>query len=100
MQLATQRSEEIIQKLKSEEIIQKLKSKELDVKLWIRKNELTPDLEYEIMHNIPHMLEEKKDIDAEKPLLHLPIELKRKIKHYLCEPLLKKVSLPFFTFFR
>uniref|UniRef100_A0A7N2RAF5 Cyclic nucleotide-binding domain-containing protein n=1 Tax=Quercus lobata TaxID=97700 RepID=A0A7N2RAF5_QUELO len=84
MQLATQRSEEIIQKLKS---------KELDVKLWIHRNELPPGLEYEIMHNIPHILEEKKDIDAEKPLLHLPIELKRKIKHHLCEPLLKKVPM-------
>ena len=89
MQLATRRLEEIIQKLKS---------KELDVKLWIRKNELPPGLEYEIMHNIPHILEEKKDIDVEKPLLHLPIELKRKIKHHFCEPLLKKASLPFLHF--
>ena len=90
MQLATQRSEEIIQQLKY---------KELDVKLWIRRNELPSGLEYEIMHNIPHILKKKKDIDAEKPLLHLPIELKRKIKHHLCESLLRKVSLPFFYIF-
>ncbi|KAF3948660.1 hypothetical protein CMV_025369 [Castanea mollissima] len=84
MQLATQRSEEIIRSVKF---------KERDVDLWIHRNELPRDIKKEIMSNITHILEEKKDVDAEKPLPHLPRELRKKIKNHLCKPLLRKVPL-------
>ena len=84
MQLATQRSEDIIQSVKF---------KEQDVDLWIHRNKLPRDIKKEIMSNIKHILEEKKDVDAEKPLPHLPWELRKKIKDHLCKPLLRKVSL-------
>ncbi|KAK4571304.1 hypothetical protein RGQ29_029919 [Quercus rubra] len=84
MQLATQRSEEIIRSMKF---------KERDVDLWIHRNELPRDIKKEIMSNITHILEEKKDVDAEKPLPHLPRELRKKIKNHLCKPLLRKVPL-------
>lgn len=66
MQLATQRLEDIIQSVKF---------KERDVDLWIHRNELPSDIKKEIMSNITHILEEKKDVDAEKLLPHLPWEL-------------------------
>ena len=84
MQLATQRSEDIIQNVKF---------KERDVDLWIHRNELPHDIKKEIMYNITPILEEKKDVDAEKLLPHLPLELRKKIKNYLCKPLLRKASL-------
>lgn len=84
MQLETQRSEEIIRSVKF---------KERDVDLWIHRNKLPRDIKKEIMSNITHILEEKKDVDAEKPLPHLPRELRKKIKNHLCKPLLRKVGL-------
>ena len=90
MQLSTQRSEEIIQNVKF---------KERDVDLWMHRNELPTDIKKEIMSNITHILKEKKDVDAEKLLPHLPLELRKKIKNYLCKPLLRKVSLFLLTSF-
>ena len=84
MQLATQRSEDIIQNVKF---------KERDVDLWIHRNDLPRDIKKEIMYNITPILEEKKDVDVEKLLPHLHWELRKKIKDHLCKPLLRKVSL-------
>ena len=89
MQLSTQRSEEIIQNVKF---------KERDVDLWMHRNELPTDIK-EIMSNITHILKEKKDVDVEKLLPHLPLELRKGIKNYLCKPLLRKVSLFLLTSF-
>nr|POE80363.1 cyclic nucleotide-gated ion channel 1 [Quercus suber] len=84
MQLATQRSEDIIQSVKF---------KERDVDLWIHRNELPLDIKKEIMSDITQILEQKKDVDVEKPLPHLHWELRKKIKDHLCKPLLRKVPL-------
>ncbi|GLT53350.1 hypothetical protein SLA2020_266280 [Shorea laevis] len=40
---------------------------------------------------VQHMLEEKKDVDVQNLLSHLPFELGRKIKRYICLPMLKQV---------
>ncbi|KAL4594931.1 hypothetical protein ACB092_12G055000 [Castanea dentata] len=84
MQLATQRSEDIIQSVKF---------KERDVDMWIHRNDLPPDMKKEIMSNITHILKKKKDVDVEKLLPHLPVDLRKKIKNYLCKPLLRKVRM-------
>ncbi|KAG2709681.1 hypothetical protein I3760_05G252500, partial [Carya illinoinensis] len=84
MQLITERTEEIIQKMKS---------KERDIELWISRNGLNDDIKREIMANIRQVLEHNIDVDAKNPLPHLPAELTREIKCHLCLPLLKKVPM-------
>jgi cyclic nucleotide gated channel len=83
IQLATERSEEIIKNMRV---------KEQEIDLWISRNELPGSIKQEIMPIIQHMLEEKKDVDVQNLLSHIPIELERKIKRYICFPLLKEVS--------
>ncbi|XP_042979404.1 cyclic nucleotide-gated ion channel 1-like [Carya illinoinensis] len=84
MQLTTERSEEVIQKMKI---------KERDIDLWITRNGLDDNLRRQIMPNIQRILEQNMDVDAKNPLPHLPIELRKDIKRYLCLPLLKKVPM-------
>jgi cyclic nucleotide gated channel len=90
IQLATERSEEIIQNMK-------VKEREID--LWIDRNKLPSSMKKEIMPNVQRMLEEKKDVDVQNLLSHLPIELGRNIKRHICLRMLRQVSpLPFFFF--
>ena len=89
IQLATERSEEIIKNMRV---------KEREIELWIFRNQLPSSIKEEIMPIVQHMLEEKKDVDVQNLLSHLPIELGRKIKRYICLPMLKQVSsLPFLS---
>jgi cyclic nucleotide gated channel len=77
-----------------------MKVKEREIDLWIDRNKLPSSMKKEIMPNVQRMLEEKKDIDVHTLLSHLPCELGRKIKRYICLPMLNKVSpLPSFFFF-
>jgi hypothetical protein len=46
----------------------------------------------EIMPIVQHMLEEKTDVDVQNLLSHLPFVLRRKIKRFICLPMLQKVS--------
>ncbi|KAE8077862.1 hypothetical protein FH972_016381 [Carpinus fangiana] len=64
---------------------------EREIELWIFRNQLPGSIKEEIMPIIQHMLEEKKDVDVQNILSHLPIELGRKIKRYICLPMLRKV---------
>ncbi|XP_059428823.1 cyclic nucleotide-gated ion channel 1-like [Corylus avellana] len=82
IQLATERSEEIIKNMRV---------KEREMELWIFRNQLPSTIKEEIMSIVQHMLEEKKDVDVQNLLSHLPIELGRKIKRYICLPMLKQV---------
>ncbi|XP_041010064.1 cyclic nucleotide-gated ion channel 1-like [Juglans microcarpa x Juglans regia] len=84
MQLTTERSEEVIQKMKI---------KERHIDLWITRNGLDDNLRRQIMPNIQRILEQDMDVDAQNPLPHLPIALRKDIKRYLCLPLLKKVPM-------
>lgn len=77
---------------RSEEVVQKLKIKERDLELWISRNNFDDDIRGQIMPNTQRVLEQNIDVDAQNPLPHLPIELRRDIKRHLCMPLLKKVS--------
>lgn len=92
----TKKCEKIIQRL--EAIIKNLKSKGRDVELWINKNKLPLSIKDEIISNMAHILDGNKEYDAEKPLLHLSKELRRKIKLHLCKPILRKVSLLILVF--
>ncbi|XP_042980248.1 cyclic nucleotide-gated ion channel 1-like [Carya illinoinensis] len=56
MQLITERTEEIIQKMKS---------KERDIELWISRNGLNDDIKREIMANIRQVLEHNIDVENE-----------------------------------
>jgi len=77
-----------------------MKVKEREIDLWIDRNKLPSSMKKEIMPNVQRMLEEKKDIDVHTLLSHLPCELRRKIKRYICLPMLNKVSIrPCFFFF-
>jgi hypothetical protein len=77
---------------RSEEIIQTMKVKEREIDLWIDMNKLPGCMKKEIMPNVQRMLEQKKEVDVQNLLSHLPSELARKIKRYICLPMLKKVS--------
>ncbi|KAL4594930.1 hypothetical protein ACB092_12G054900 [Castanea dentata] len=87
----TKKCEKNIQRL--EAIIKNLKSKGRDVELWINKNKLPLSIKDEIISNMAHILDGNKEFDAEKPLLHLSRELRRKIKLHLCKPILRKMPL-------
>jgi len=52
----------------------------------------------QIISYIKHRSEENKDFDMEKPIPQFPNDLTKEIKRHLCLPLLRKVSLLFFSF--
>ncbi|XP_059433150.1 cyclic nucleotide-gated ion channel 1-like [Corylus avellana] len=81
-QLATERSEEIIQSMK-------VKEREIDI--WRDRNKLPNSMKEEIMENVQRLLKEMQDVDVQNLLSYLPIELGMKIKCHICLPLLKKV---------
>jgi hypothetical protein len=83
IQLATERSEEIIQNMKV---------KEREIELWIFRNNLPNDIKMEIMPIVQHMWEEKTDVDVQNLLSHLPFVLLRNIKRLICLPMLREVS--------
>ncbi|KAG6715365.1 cyclic nucleotide-gated ion channel 1-like [Carya illinoinensis] len=78
---------------RSEEVIQKMKIKKRDIDLWIKRNNLDDDIKPHIMPNILRVLEQNIDVDAQNPLPHLPIEIRRDIRSHLCLPMLKKVPM-------
>jgi len=82
-QLATERTENIIIDMRV---------KEREIELWISRNNLPDYIKMEIMPIVQHMLEEKTDVDVQNLLSHLPFVLRRKIKRFICLPMLQKVS--------
>ncbi|KAE8077870.1 hypothetical protein FH972_016389 [Carpinus fangiana] len=72
-------------------IVSRCTEAEREIELWIFRNQLPGSIKEEIMPIVQHMLEEKKDVDVQNLLSHLPIELGRKIKRYICLPMIKKV---------
>ena len=77
---------------RSEEIIQRMKVKEREIDIWRDRNKLPDSIKKEVMENVQRLLKEMKDVDVQNLLSYLPIELGMKIKRHICMPLLKKVS--------
>ncbi|XP_035543548.1 cyclic nucleotide-gated ion channel 1-like [Juglans regia] len=76
--------------------IAKMRGKEQSVELWIQRNKLPDPIKYQIMNHIkPRLQEKKNDIDAENPFPHLPISLRKRIKHHICLPMIKNVPMWF-----
>ncbi|KAC2202191.1 hypothetical protein FH972_027164 [Carpinus fangiana] len=61
-----------------------------EVKLWMTRNNLPPNMEERIISCIRQRLEENKDFDMDKLISHLSKDLVTKIKHHVCLPLLRK----------
>jgi cyclic nucleotide gated channel len=77
---------------RTENIIKDMRVKEREIELWISRNNLPDNIKMEIMPIVQHMLEEKTDVDLQNLLSHLPFVLRRKIKRFICLPMLQKVS--------
>ncbi|KAB1213240.1 Cyclic nucleotide-gated ion channel 1 [Morella rubra] len=66
--------------------------KQREIELWISRNKLPDTMKMEVKENTQSiLLEENQDVDTEKLLHHLSINLQQEIKQHLCLPLLKKV---------
>lgn len=70
-----------------------MEEKKRTIEIWIFKYRLPGEMKNEIMQNVDRRLERKKDVFVENLLRHLPEELRKAIKRYLCFDLLKTMSL-------
>ena len=108
MQLETSRSEEERKKMeekrkkmeeereeerkKMEEEKEKIKEEKREIDIWIFKHKLPGEMKSQISQKVIERLEKKKDVHVENLFNHLPQELGKDVKRYLCLDLLKKVS--------
>ncbi|KAC2610345.1 hypothetical protein FH972_027183 [Carpinus fangiana] len=74
-----------------EEIRIKMIPIRLEIESWMARDHLPDNMKEHIINCIQHRLEQKKDFDIEKPILHLSKDLITEIKRHICLPLLKKV---------
>ncbi|XP_042980249.1 cyclic nucleotide-gated ion channel 1-like [Carya illinoinensis] len=70
-----------------------LGDKKLKIHEWIDRNPRPKEIEQLIIQEVDRMFAENKYIDAENPLPHLPLFIRREILHHLCLPLLQKLRL-------
>jgi hypothetical protein len=63
------------------------------IESWMDRNHLPDNLKERIIACIQHKLKKNNDNDLDKPMSHLSKDLLTGIKHHLCLPLLKNVSL-------
>jgi hypothetical protein len=78
---------------KEEEIRNKMIPIRFEIESWMARDHLPDNMKERIINCIQHRLEQKKDFDIEKPILHLSKDLITEIKRHICLPLLKKVSI-------
>jgi hypothetical protein len=83
---------------KEEEIRIKMIPIRLEIESWMARDHLLDNKKEQIINCIQHRLEQNKDFDIEKPILHLSKDLITEIKRHICLPLLKKVSIFLFPF--
>ncbi|KAD0176508.1 hypothetical protein FH972_027276 [Carpinus fangiana] len=76
---------------KEEEIRIKMIPIRLEIEAWMARDHLPDNMKEQIINFIQHRLEQNKDFDIEKPILHLSKDLTTEIKRHICLPLLKKV---------
>jgi oligoribonuclease NrnB/cAMP/cGMP phosphodiesterase (DHH superfamily) len=89
MQLESSRSEE--ERKKMEEERKKMDEEKREIDIWIFKCKLPGEMKSQISQKVKERLE-KKDVHVENLFHHLPQELGKDVKRYLCLDLLKKVS--------
>jgi hypothetical protein len=96
MQMATERTTKKANKKAKKDGQIRIKMIQIRSKIesWMDRNNL-PDniLKERIISCIRHRLKKNNDIDMDKPMSHLSKDLITEIKHHLCLPLLKNVSL-------
>jgi hypothetical protein len=78
---------------KEEEIRIKMIPIRLEIESWMARDHLPDNKKEQIINCIQHRLEQNKDFDIEKSILHLSKDLIIEIKRHICLPLLKKVSI-------
>jgi hypothetical protein len=84
---------------KRKEIRRKMGPIKSKIESWMATNQLPDEMAKGIINCIQHRLEENKDFDLEKPIIqYLSEDLITEIKHHLCLPQLKKVSICLFPF--
>jgi hypothetical protein len=96
MQMAAEKAAEKLEQIeakKLEEIERKMGLIKTKIESWMGTNQLPDNMKEPIITCIRHRLEENKDFDMEKPISYISKDLMTKIRHYLCLPLLKNVSL-------
>ena len=86
------KKEEEEERIKMEEKME-MEEKKRTIEIWIFKYRLPVEMKNEIMQNVDRRLERRKDVFVENLLRHLPEELRKAIKRYLCFDLLKTMSL-------
>jgi len=86
------KKEEEEERIKMEEKME-MEEKKRTIEIWMFKYRLPVEMKNEIMQNVDRRLERKKNVFVENLLRHLPEELRKAIKRYLCFDLLKTVSL-------
>ncbi|XP_030936082.1 putative cyclic nucleotide-gated ion channel 13 [Quercus lobata] len=70
-----------------------MEEKKRTIEIWMFKYRLPVEMKNEIMQNVDRRLERKKNVFVENLLRHLPEELRKAIKRYLCFDLLKTVPV-------
>ncbi|KAE8037506.1 hypothetical protein FH972_010092 [Carpinus fangiana] len=99
MHMATERAakkaemeaEKVAEKKMEEEIRIKMIPVRLEIESWMARDHLHDNVKERIINCIQHRLEQNKDFDIEKPIIHLSKDLIIEIKRHICLPLLKKV---------
>ncbi|XP_065628845.1 cyclic nucleotide-gated ion channel 1 [Quercus suber] len=86
------KKEEEEERIKMEEKME-IEEKKRTIEIWMFKYRLPVEMKNEIMQNVDRRLERKKDVFVENLLRHLPEELRKAIKRYLCFDLLKTVPM-------
>jgi hypothetical protein len=94
--MANEKAAEKAKKL--EEIKGKMGLIKINIESWMATNQLPDNMKEPIITCIQHKLEENKEFDMEKPICYISKDLMIKIRHHLCLPLLKRVSLFFVSF--
>ncbi|KAK9994725.1 hypothetical protein SO802_024428 [Lithocarpus litseifolius] len=70
-----------------------MEEKKRTIEIWMFKYRLPVEMKNEIMQNVDRRLERKKDVFVENLLRHLPEELRKATKRYLCFDILKTTEL-------
>ncbi|GMY07417.1 probable cyclic nucleotide-gated ion channel 10 [Fagus crenata] len=78
-----------------EEEKEKIKEEKREIDIWIFKHKLPSEMKSQISQKVIERLEKKKDVHVENLFHHLPQELGKAVKRYLCLDLLKKKIEPF-----
>ncbi|KAB8424728.1 hypothetical protein FH972_024988 [Carpinus fangiana] len=90
---AEMEAEKVAEKKKMEEEIRiKMIPIILELESWMARDHLPDNVKEWIINCIQHRLEQNKDVDIEKQILHISKDLRTEIKRHIYLPLLKKIQ--------